>query len=175
MKTSEMFLQILNELKYIRETKHIAAMPKNVPEDHFIVYVTYENMLEQRDFRTKCVVVSQIYDGRNWEVNWQVELDNEIPQDRIFFLKRFDNEIEADEVIAWAKSRGYRPATHKEAFAFINEHSRLRNGEELISLGDYCELDIRRIVSAITNGISLSGKQYTDKFNLNNTFLLVKI
>ena len=174
MKTSEMFLQILNELKYIRESKGIPPMPKNLPEDHHAVYVTYEDLSKHSDFRSKCTSVAQIYVNNEWEMNWQVMQDSTTPQDRAFYLKRFDHEIEADQVVAWAKERGYRPATHIEACAFINERPQFRTGEIIVALGDHTTQMNKRFVCTLAGGIALNCAEYVTLFNLNYTFLLIK-
>lgn len=154
-----LLLQILEELHHIRIVKGIPPVKKELPENHYRTFVSYENP----DF-----------DKREWELHWLCDAE-ELPQDRVFLLKYFNvDAIDTDQVYSWCSTRGYRPATHKEAIAFSKEFPEHQNVSNIVAIGDHCTVSNQRHCAVIQK-IGYSTMPIFSTWNKSNSFLLVRV
>lgn len=59
------------------------------------------------------------------------------PGNRIFLMQHFDTEISSGRAIKIMDERGYRPATHVEAYAFAHAYPEAQLQYQIVALGSY--------------------------------------
>lgn len=102
-------------------------------------------------------LVSEIFDGRPWEIDESRKDTERVLGDAVFFLKEFDHCWTRKEAIAFIRDasssvavNGYRFATHDEEYAFQKVHS-LPFG--FVALGDSAVYGGRPCVAGVWRSI----------------------
>ena len=107
-----------------------------LPPHHYRVRMTYAPMPSLADLKVEFGKdnVSDIFDGREWELHSSCVGMDRTPGERIFFVHDVSRDWEREEQIAWglaqrtaAAPNGYRPATHDEEYEFQKAHPKLLN------------------------------------------------
>ena len=123
-------------------------------KDEYLVPVAYSALpsfaeLEQEFGKGN---VSDLFDGHHFEKHASCVNEDETPGDKIFLVKHFNQEIKSEAAIAEMDKRGYRPATHIEAYAFQRKNPELQCEFWIIALGSFAVRDVRRFVAVLRGG-----------------------
>jgi len=125
-----------------------------LPADHYRVYVSYAPMPSLADLKKEFGEknVSDIFDGRTWELHASCVGMSRTPGDKIFFFHDVGRAWEREERIAWGLAQrtavapnGYRPATHDEEYEFQKAHPELL---DYVALGSSTPF-VRRYVARV--------------------------
>jgi hypothetical protein len=80
--------------------------------------------------------VSELFYGNyEWKNHPSCAEIDQTPGERVMLVKHFDRRIKSEDAIAEMDKRGYRPATHLEAYAFAKANTELRHLFWIVALG----------------------------------------
>lgn len=146
--------------------------------NHYKVYVDYEmpSFADlEKEFGKRNV--SDIFDGRPFDLHPSCSDIDETPGERVFFVKHFGREIESEGVINEMKYEGYRPATHAEAIVFAKAHPDLQREYPIVALGSFALYVGDRCVAVLRRSVTgrlLGGGRFDGGWSVGCRFLLVR-
>jgi hypothetical protein len=120
-----------------------------LPPDHYLVHITYAAVPSRTELEKEYSdknSVSEILDGRAWELHESCKGMDEAPGERIFWTAAPPVEMldDSEKIIAWAAAqksdfapKGYRPATHQEEIEFARKHPELQKKFWIVALGSF--------------------------------------
>lgn len=150
-------------------TTNVNTLPKN----HYRVRLTYAPMPSLAELRKEFGKnnVSDIFDGREWELHSSCVGMDRTPGEKVFYVHEVGRNWEREEQIAWglkqrnpAAPNGYRPATHDEEYEFSKAHPEL---VDYVGLGDSALDGDRRFVASVWQG---DGQRVLDDYWLDYGF-----
>lgn len=158
-----------------------------LPEHHFRITVTstvspsYAELVSAYDW------VSSMWDESKFKLELHESLRKLKPSkgDRVVFVKKFDDAMTREKVIAWAKENGYRLAFPAEREAFSKVKPDLQREFSIVDLGSSLFIGQRWYVIGqhwyvpLLRGIEGGGRYLVDnclvrEWNTNHRFLLVR-
>jgi len=129
-----------------------------LPANHYRVHLTYAPMPSLADMKKEFGKnnVSDIFDGREWELHSSCVGMDKTPGEKVFSLHDVGRSWEREEQIAWGLAQrtaiapnGYRSPTHDEEYEFQKAHPELSN---YVALGSSAQLDGGRCVAYVWSG-----------------------
>jgi hypothetical protein len=160
-----------------------------LPPDHYLVHVTYAPVPSRSELEKEYSdknSVSEILDGRAWELHESCKGMDEAPGGRIFWTAAPPVEAldDSEKIIAWAAAqksdfapKGYRPATHQEEIEFSRRYPGLQGKPRIAALGSFAFVAGYRfvlILDCAPHRRILDGFLFVDRWDSDSRFLLVR-
>lgn len=171
---SEMGEETLNRVLQLILDDHNASLPKPavqegghpyrggkpsngdaLPADHYRVHITYAPMPSLADLKKEFGEdnVSDIFDGRPWELHSACADMVKAPGNKTFLVHDVGRDWRGEERIAWGLAQrtevapnGYRPATREETYEFAKARPEL---VDFVGLGSFTMSDDDRYVAGV--------------------------